>query len=111
MYSEPCARFTMFMMPNTSVSPAAIRNSITPYCRPFSSCSKTRAKLTERAVPGRLPDAREHPQRERVEDEREDHPQRLHRQPVRDAGAERGEQHAGRGDEEEGRQVDIAEKI
>src|SRR4051812_41920450 len=29
------------MMPNTSVSPAAMRNSMTPYCRPFSSCSKT----------------------------------------------------------------------
>ena len=24
-----------------SVSPAAMRNSMTPYCRPFSSCSKT----------------------------------------------------------------------
>src|SRR2546422_6311956 len=43
MYSEPCARLTRFMMPNTSVSPAAIRNSITPNCRPFSSCSKRRA--------------------------------------------------------------------
>src|SRR5437868_14233379 len=31
----------MFMMPSTSVSPAAMRNSITPYCRPFSNCSKT----------------------------------------------------------------------
>src|SRR5256885_10264532 len=43
MYSEPCARLTRFMMPNTSVSPAAIRNSMTPYCRPFSNCSKSRA--------------------------------------------------------------------
>src|SRR2546427_10467000 len=43
MYSEPCARLTRFMMPNTSVSPAAMRNSITPNCRPFSSCSKRRA--------------------------------------------------------------------
>src|SRR4051812_23382144 len=33
------------MIPSTSVSPAAIRNSMTPYCRPFSSCSKTSAKL------------------------------------------------------------------
>src|SRR5580765_5150295 len=45
MYSEPCARLTMFMMPSTSVSPAAIRNSMTPYCRPFSSCSKTSAPV------------------------------------------------------------------
>src|ERR1043165_1445664 len=48
MYSEPCARLTMFMMPSTSVSPAAIRNSITPYCRPFSSCSKTSAKVIKK---------------------------------------------------------------
>src|SRR4051794_23997094 len=33
------------MIPSTSVRPAAIRNSMTPYCRPFSSCSKTSAKL------------------------------------------------------------------
>src|SRR5919204_3081784 len=33
------------MMPSTSVRPAAIRNSITPYCRPFSSCSKTSAQV------------------------------------------------------------------
>src|SRR5262245_64865368 len=30
------------MMPKTSVSPAAIRNSITPSCSPFSVCSRTR---------------------------------------------------------------------
>src|SRR5688572_16422417 len=42
MYSEPCARFTRFMMPSTSVSPAAIRNSMTPSCTPFSNCSKKR---------------------------------------------------------------------
>jgi hypothetical protein len=30
MYSEPCARFTKFMIPNTSVSPAASRNSRMP---------------------------------------------------------------------------------
>src|SRR5262245_10359301 len=30
------------MMPNTSVSPAAIRKSMTPSCRPFSACSRTR---------------------------------------------------------------------
>src|SRR5690606_16911773 len=39
MYSEPCARLTMSMMPNTSVRPAASKNSIRPNCRPFSSCS------------------------------------------------------------------------
>src|SRR5690242_2844105 len=42
MYSAPCARFTRFMMPSTSVSPAAMRNSMTPSWTPFSSCSKTR---------------------------------------------------------------------
>ena len=30
------------MMPNTSVRPAAIRNSIRPNCRPLRNCSKTR---------------------------------------------------------------------
>src|SRR5437660_3558798 len=45
MYSEPCARLTRFMMPNTSVSPAAIRNSITPSCRPFRHCSATRSAV------------------------------------------------------------------
>src|SRR5690606_15881254 len=41
MYSDPCARFMMSMMPNTSVRPAAIRKSISPNCTPFSSCSTT----------------------------------------------------------------------
>src|SRR5258706_8683369 len=45
MYSEPCARFTRFMMPKTSVRPAAIRNSITPSCSPLSVCSRTRTKF------------------------------------------------------------------
>src|SRR5882672_10342040 len=43
MYSEPWARLTRFMMPNTSVNPAAIRKSITPYWRPLSVCSSTSA--------------------------------------------------------------------
>src|SRR5215469_1212787 len=34
------------MMPKTSVSPAAIRNSITPSCSPFSVCSRTRRRFT-----------------------------------------------------------------
>src|SRR5688572_10972942 len=42
MYSEPCARLIMSMMPNTSVRPAASRNSISPNCRPFSDCSRIR---------------------------------------------------------------------
>src|SRR3954467_12983309 len=33
------------MMPNTSVSPAAMRKSMTPYCRPFNSCSKTKPQV------------------------------------------------------------------
>ena len=41
MYSEPCARLISPITPNTSVSPAAIRNSITPNCTPLSSCSIT----------------------------------------------------------------------
>src|SRR5688572_24535000 len=36
------------MMPITSVRPAASRNSITPSCTPFSSCSKMRAKLMKK---------------------------------------------------------------
>src|SRR5919198_991577 len=36
------------MMPSTSVSPAAMRKSITPYCRPFSSCSKKSAAVMKR---------------------------------------------------------------
>src|SRR5947207_14171369 len=32
----------MSMMPNTSVSPAASRNSISPNCTPFSACSRKR---------------------------------------------------------------------
>src|SRR5581483_11751161 len=31
----------MFMMPSTSVRPAASRNSMTPSWTPFSSCSRT----------------------------------------------------------------------
>src|SRR6266849_8553166 len=32
----------MSMMPNTSVSPAASRNSISPNCTPFRDCSRKR---------------------------------------------------------------------
>src|SRR3954469_12492023 len=41
------------MMPNTSVRPAASRNSISPNCRPFSACSRIRIQdkaLLHRAV-------------------------------------------------------------
>src|SRR5947209_4473660 len=34
------------MMPRTSVSPAAIRNSMTPSCSPFSPCSTRSSPLT-----------------------------------------------------------------
>src|ERR1044071_6859715 len=50
MYSEPCARLTTFMMPSTSVSPAAMRNSVTPNCRPFSNCSKTSPKVIKKGA-------------------------------------------------------------
>src|SRR6185295_15209597 len=45
----------MFMMPSTSVSPAAIRNSMTPYCRPFSICSKTRPQVMAKNKGARAP--------------------------------------------------------
>src|SRR5262245_60092060 len=52
MYREPCARLTRFMMPNTSVRPAASRNSMTPNCRPLRTCSTTRSPVN---VAPRLP--------------------------------------------------------
>src|SRR5690554_3671769 len=48
MYIEPCARLTKFMMPKTSVRPAAMRNSNTPSCRPLSAWMMNRLKLTIR---------------------------------------------------------------
>src|SRR3970040_2131336 len=48
LYSDPWARFTMFMMPSTSVRPAASRKSITPSCTPFSSCSKKSSKVIKK---------------------------------------------------------------
>src|SRR5438128_12650907 len=36
----------MSMMPNTTVSPAASRKSISPNCSPFRHCSRMRAPLT-----------------------------------------------------------------
>src|SRR2546427_6588345 len=41
-----------FMIPKTSVSPAAIRNSITPNCSPLRHCSTTRSQFNG---PVRLP--------------------------------------------------------
>src|SRR5262252_5636284 len=49
MYSEPCARLIMSITPNTSVSPAASRNSITPNCSPLSSCSTISSQGMRRA--------------------------------------------------------------
>src|SRR5690606_7621054 len=46
MYIEPCARLTKFMMPKTSVRPAAMRNSRTPSCRPLSAWMMNRLRLT-----------------------------------------------------------------
>src|SRR5262245_57383045 len=45
MYSEPWARLTRFMMPKTSVRPAASKNSMTPNCRPLRTCSTTRSPV------------------------------------------------------------------
>src|SRR5438128_10083395 len=43
------------MMPKTSVSPAAMRKSITPYCRPLSVCSSTRARVMDTLARAPLP--------------------------------------------------------
>ena len=45
MNSEPCARLMTRMMPNTSVTPTAIRNSIRPNCTPLKSCSTRSASV------------------------------------------------------------------
>src|SRR5215813_12543438 len=45
MYNEPCARLTKFMMPKTSVSPAASRKSSTPYWNPFNAWMMKRVGL------------------------------------------------------------------
>src|SRR6185312_2331451 len=42
MYCTPCARLMKSITPNTSVSPAAIRNSSTPSCSPFSVWTRRR---------------------------------------------------------------------
>src|SRR5947209_3110239 len=39
------------MMPNTSVSPAAIRKSMTPSCSPLRICSRTRTGVNPGALP------------------------------------------------------------
>src|SRR5437764_9868911 len=49
MYCTPCARLMKSITPNTSVSPAAIRNSSTPSCRPFRVCTKRSVMLMRRA--------------------------------------------------------------
>src|SRR5438874_1693392 len=54
MYSDPCARLTKLMMPNTSVSPAASRNSSTPYCRPLSSCASSSVAFIASSLHGAL---------------------------------------------------------
>src|SRR5215831_158363 len=42
----------MSMMPNTSVRPAASRNSISPNCRPFRNCSRMRTQDMQRGGRG-----------------------------------------------------------
>src|SRR5690554_6139914 len=51
MYIEPCARLTKFMMPKTSVRPAAMRNSRTPSCKPLSAWMMNRLRLTIHPCP------------------------------------------------------------
>src|SRR5215467_9776736 len=46
------------MMPKTSVSPAAIKKSITPYCRPLRVCSSTRPRVIATRAPGERKGAR-----------------------------------------------------
>src|SRR5688572_30588075 len=45
----------MFMMPSTSVRPAASRNSMTPSCTPLSNCSKMSAKVMKKRAPTSRP--------------------------------------------------------
>src|ERR1700722_10540745 len=45
MNIEPCARLMTRMMPKTNATPTAIRNSISPSCKPLKSCSTKRAKV------------------------------------------------------------------
>src|SRR6266852_2630589 len=45
MNSEPCARLMTRMMPNTSVTPTAIRNSIRQNCTPLKCCSTRSASV------------------------------------------------------------------
>src|SRR2546423_10548013 len=45
MYCTPCARLMKSITPNTSVSPAAIRNSSTPSCRPLRVWTMRRVML------------------------------------------------------------------
>src|SRR5207244_3406572 len=51
MYWTPCARLMKSITPNTSVRPAAIRNSSTPSCRPLRVWTMSR----ERDITGALP--------------------------------------------------------
>src|SRR3954452_11545575 len=44
MYWTPWARLMKSITPNTSVRPAAIRNSSTPSCRPFRVCTMRRER-------------------------------------------------------------------
>src|SRR5215475_9206160 len=48
MHRTPCARSMKSITPNTSVSPAAIRNSSTPSCRPLSVWTMRRVVLMAR---------------------------------------------------------------
>src|SRR5258708_37194207 len=48
MWSEPCARLTKSIMANTSVNPAASKNSSRPNCNPFRNCSTTSSMDTLR---------------------------------------------------------------
>src|ERR1700730_6119620 len=45
MYWTPWARLMRSITPNTSVSPAAIRNSSTPSCSPLRICTKRRVDI------------------------------------------------------------------
>src|SRR5690606_20287115 len=43
MKKEPCARLIRRMVPKASVTPTAIRNSISPSCRALKDCSARKA--------------------------------------------------------------------
>src|SRR4051812_48423055 len=59
MYCTPCARLMKSITPNTSVSPAAIRNRMIPNCSPLRVWTRRRvADISHSALPRLIPPRR-----------------------------------------------------